>query len=81
MIVLWVISLILYFNTPDNKPEFENNGTIIKYGGDDIGMHSFHVVRGVLGLYIWFHLPRMYQLIDKIEQIEDTKLEKSFLMI
>ena len=77
-IVLWVISLILYFNTPDNKPEFENNGTIIKYGGDYIGMHLFHVVRGVLGLYIWFHLPRMYQLIDKIEQIEDTKLEKKF---
>lgn len=77
-IVIWIVSLILYCNTPNNRPEIPNGDKIIQYNASFIVCHLFHVIRGIIGLILWTKLPRSYQVIDQLNNINDTDLEKKF---
>lgn len=77
-IMFWILSVILYCNSPNNQPEYEANGRKYTYNGGFIWAHLFHIVRGFLGLYIVYVLPRTFQLIDKLQNLNESILEKKF---
>lgn len=52
-IVLWVISIILYYSGHKEYPL--------------VWLHLIHLIRGILGIIISAKLPRSYELIDSID--------------
>lgn len=77
-IMLWILSVILYCNSPNNQPEFEANGRKYTYKGGFIWAHLFHIVRGFLGLYIAYIMPRTFQIINKLQSLNESIIEKKF---
>lgn len=77
-IMFWVLSVILYCNSPNNQPKFEANGRKYTYNGGFIWAHLFHMVRGFLGLYIAYIMPRTFQIINKLQHLDENVIEKKF---
>lgn len=76
-IILWILSLILYCNTPNTYYQSENGDNVtIKYKNIFIWIHIVHVIRGALGFYIWIKLPKSYQVVEALKGTPDAQLEK-----
>lgn len=76
-IIVWILSLILYLCTPKDFPKIVEGETAIHYKNAFIWLHIFHVVRGVIGTYIYIFLPKSYQVVEAMKGIPDDKLEKT----
>jgi hypothetical protein len=75
-IFLWVFSVILYFNTPSDFPHIKEGEKPIKYKKTFILLHLFHIARACVGLYLWKQLPRSFDIVKKIESLNEEILEK-----
>jgi hypothetical protein len=76
-IALWVISLILYANTPKNFPKLSEGEKSTSYKNVFIWFHFLHVLRAGLGIFLLYVFPRSFQVINSIETNSDSKLEKT----
>lgn len=78
-IVLWILSLILYCNTPKSysqSSEETPNQVAVQYKNIFIWIHLVHVIRGIIGFYIWIKLPKSYQVVEAMKGTPDAQLEK-----
>ena len=77
-IVIWIISLLLYANTPKDFPKISaGERKSSSYKNTFIWFHILHVIRGALGTFITFTLPRSYKVTEYLETISDSKLENT----
>ena len=76
-IVIWLLSLILYANTPKNFPQLASGEKSSKYKNVFIGLHIFHIIRGGLGVFFIYKLPKSFQVMENLEKMVDEKLEKT----
>ena len=74
-IAIWIISLLLYANTPKDFPRLSQGEKSTSYKNSFIWFHLLHVIRGGLGLFITFTIPRSYKVTEYLETISDSKLE------
>ena len=75
-IAIWVISLILYASTPKDFPRISaGERKSSSYKNAFIWFHLLHVLRGALGIFISFTIPRSYKVTEYLETISDSKLE------
>ena len=71
-ISFWTMSVIIFANIPK---DFQ--GSKVKYSGVFIWFHILHLLRGFLGMYVGYKLPRSYQVIDILQNTPDEKLAKT----
>ena len=76
-IAIWIISLILYANTPKDFPKLSEGEKSTSYKNVFIWFHFIHVARGVLGIFLMYTFPRSFQVINSVESNSDSKLEKT----
>ena len=76
-IAIWVISLILYANTPKDFPNLSEGGKSAPYKNAFIWFHFIHVLRAVLGIFLIHTLPKSFQVINSLESNSDEKLERT----
>ena len=77
-IVIWIISLLLYANTPKDFPKISaGERKSSSYKNTFIWFHILHVIRGALGTFITFTIPRSYKVTEYLETISDSKLENT----
>ena len=77
-IILWILSVTLYFNTPKDFPKIQNkNDKAVNYKNVFIWFHLIHVLRAILGFYLWNKLPKSYQLVESLKGTPDEKLSKT----
>ena len=76
-IAIWVISLILYANTPKDFPKLSNGEKSTSYKNAFIWFHFIHVLRAVLGIFLIHTLPKSFQVINSLESNSDEKLERT----
>lgn len=62
-ISLWILSLVLYFNSP---PNFTNVF---------VWLHIIHIVRGIIGFIILIKLPRSYMVVEAMKNIPEKEME------
>lgn len=74
--VIWVLSVILYANTPKDLGTSPDGKKTSSYKNAFIWFHIVHVARALLGIFLVWKLPRSYQIIDSIGKIKDEKLER-----
>ena len=75
---LWTISVVLFANIPKNFPVLKEGETSkARYSGVFLWFHIIHVLRGCLGMYVGYKLPRSYQIMDILQNIPDEELEKT----
>lgn len=76
-IILWILSLLLYVNTPKNFPKISSGETKVKYKNVFIWLHIFHLIRAGFGIYIWIKIPKSYHYIESMKNFSDEKLSKT----
>ena len=76
-IAIWIISLILYANTPKDFPKLSEGEKSTSYKNVFIWFHFIHVLRAALGLFLIYAFPRSFQVINNLETNSDSKLEKT----
>ena len=76
-IILWILSFLLYINTPKNFPKISSGETKVKYKNVFIWLHIFHVIRAGFGIYIWAKVPKSYHYIESMKNFSDEKLSKT----
>ena len=76
-ISIWIISLILYANTPKNFPKLTEGEKSTSYKNVFIWFHFIHVFRAILGAFLIYSFPRSFQVINSLESNSDSKLEKT----
>ena len=74
-IAVWIISLLLYANTPKDFPKLSAGEKSSSYKNSFIWFHLLHLIRGGLGIFIAHTLPRSYKVTEYLETISDSKLE------
>ena len=74
-ISIWIISLLLYANTPKDFPKISQGEKSSSYKNTFIWFHLIHVARGGLGIFIAYTIPRSYRVTEYLETISDSKLE------
>jgi hypothetical protein len=62
-ISLWILSIILYFNSP---PDFSNVF---------VWIHILHIIRGVFGFLILIKLPRSYNVVEAMKNVPEREME------
>lgn len=62
-ISLWILSLVLYTNSPK------------EYSNAFIWIHFIHVIRGLIGFFIMLKLPRSYQIVEAMKNVSEKELE------
>jgi hypothetical protein len=62
-ISLWILSLVLYFNSPK---DFENMF---------VWIHLLHLIRGVIGFIILLKMPRSYTVVESMKNTSENELE------
>ena len=60
---LWILGLVLYFNSPRN------------YSNIFVWIHIIHLVRGILGFIILLKLPRSYRVVEAFQEISEVDKE------
>ena len=76
-IVIWIISLLLYANTPKDFPKISaGERKSSSYKNTFIWFHILPVIRGALGTFITFTLPRSYKVTEYLETIFFSITEK-----
>ena len=76
-IAIWIISLILYANTPKDFPNLSEGGKSAPYKNAFIWFHFIHVLRAALGIFLIHSLPKSFQVINSLESNSDEKLERT----
>ena len=76
-IAIWIISLILYANTPKDFPKLSEGEKSTSYKNVFIWFHFIHVARGAIGIFLMYTFPRSFQVINSVESNSDSKLEKT----
>ena len=76
-IAIWVISLILYANTPKDFPNLSEGGKSAPYKNAFIWFHFIHVLRAALGIFLIHTFPKSFQVINSLESNSDEKLERT----
>ena len=76
-IAIWVISLILYSNTPKDFPKLSEGEKSTSYKNAFIWFHFIHVLRAALGIFLIHSLPKSFQVINSLESNSDEKLERT----
>jgi hypothetical protein len=76
-ISIWVISLILYANTPKDFPKLSDGEKSTSYKNVFIWFHFIHIIRAALGIFLMHTFPKSFEIINKIESYSDSKLEKT----
>ena len=75
-ISIWIISLLLYANTPKDFPRLSNGERkSTTYKNTFIWFHLLHILRGALGIFLAYTIPRSYKVTEDLEKISDSKLE------
>ena len=74
-IAIWIISLLLYANTPKDFPRLRQGEKSSSYKNSFIWFHLLHVFRAGLGIFIAYTIPRSYQVTESLESLSDSKLE------
>ena len=74
-ISVWLISLLLYANTPKDFPRLNTGEKSTSYKNSFIWLHLIHLLRGVIGIFLAFTFPRSYHVTEYLETISDSKLE------
>ena len=74
-ISIWLISLILYANTPKDFPKLNEGEKSTSYKNAFIWFHLMHVIRAALGICLIHTFPKSFQVINNLEQNSDSKLE------
>lgn len=54
-ISLWILSVVLYFKSPEN------------YSNLFVWIHVIHIIRGLIGFLLMIKLPRSYKLVEAME--------------
>ena len=62
-ISLWILSLILYMNSPSD------------FSNAFIWIHLIHVVRGLIGFFILIKLPRSYNVVEAMKNVPEKDME------
>ena len=68
-IAIWIISLLLYANTPKDFPRLRQGEKSSSYKNSFIWFHLLHVIRGGLGSFIAYTIPRSYQVTESLESL------------
>lgn len=76
-IAIWIISLILYANTPKDFPKLSEGEKSTSYKNAFIWFHIIHVFRAALGIFLIHSLPKSFQVINSLESNSDEKLERT----
>lgn len=74
-ISIWIISILLYANTPKDFPKLTRGEKSTSYKNSFIWLHFFHIIRAILGIFIAYTIPRSYRVTQDLESISDSKLE------
>ena len=75
-ISIWIISLLLYANTSKDFPRLSNGERkSTTYKNTFIWFHLLHILRGALGIFLAYTIPRSYKVTEDLEKISDSKLE------
>ena len=74
-ISVWIMSLLLYANTPKDFPKLSNGEKSTSYKNAFIWLHLLHVIRAGLGIFLTFTIPKSYRVTQDLESISDSKLE------
>ncbi len=74
-IAIWLISLLLYANTPKNFPKLSEGEKSTSYKNIFIWFHLIHVTRAALGIFLIHTFPKSFQVINNLENTSDSKLE------
>ena len=76
-IAIWIISLILYANTPKDFPKLSEGEKSTSYKNAFIWFHFIHVLRAALGIFLIHSFPKSFQVINSLESNSDEKLERT----
>ena len=76
-IVLWILSLILYIATPSDFPKISEGQAKVKYKNAFIWLHIIHLVRGVLGLVVYYKIPKTHEAVEAMKNYSNERLERS----
>jgi hypothetical protein len=74
-ISIWLISLVLYANTPKDFPKLSEGEKSTSYKNAFIWFHLIHVLRAVLGSFLIHTFPKSFQVVNSLDNISDEKLE------
>jgi hypothetical protein len=74
-ISIWIISLVLYANTPKDFPKLSEGEKSTSYKNAFIWFHLIHVLRAVLGAFLIHTFPKSFQVVNSLDNISDEKLE------
>jgi hypothetical protein len=61
-ISLWILSVVLYFNSPQS------------FVNPMVWFHIIHVIRGLMGMFLMLKLPRSYNLVEAMK-VDSYKME------
>jgi hypothetical protein len=61
-IILWIISVVIFFNSGGNPHIF-------------VWIHITHILRGIFGFVIMIKLPRTYQIVEKFKEIGQNDIQ------
>ncbi len=62
-ISLWILSLILYLNSPND------------FSNVFVWVHLIHIVRGLIGFLVLLKLPRSYDLVEAMRNVPEKEME------
>lgn len=62
-ISIWILSLVLYFNSP---ADFSNIF---------VWIHLIHIIRGVIGFLILLKMPRSYNVVEAMKNVPEKEME------
>ena len=74
-IAIWIMSLILYANTPKDFPKLSEGENSTSYKNAFIWFHLIHVFRAALGIFLIYSFPKSFDVINSLEGNSDQKLE------
>jgi hypothetical protein len=62
-ISLWILSVILYMNSPND------------FSNVFVWIHLFHVIRGLIGFIILLKLPRSFNVVEAMKNVPEKEME------
>ena len=74
-IAIWIMSLLLYANTPKDFPKVSDGENSTSYKNVFIWFHFIHVLRAALGIFLIHTFPKSFQVINSLNGNSDSKLE------
>lgn len=77
-ISLWILTVVLYTNTPDSFLS-DGRSDLIKGGFlvNSIFFHLMHVIRGLFGFLLLLYFPKTFKVVEAIKKLPASEVEST----